>query len=690
MTPAIRADHPIRRVEDDALARAKPARSFAEQVLSLDLSEGAVVGVLGPWGSGKTSFINLARPYFQAGSAAIVDFNPWMYSGVEQLANRFFAQVSAKLRLRRDLAEVGRRLELYGEVLSGIAWVPMVGAWAERVSAAAKALAAAFRHTTEDLDARRTEVEKALRALDKPLVVVLDDIDRLNTEEIRDIFKLVRLTASFPNVVYVLAFDRFGVEAALGSQGFRGRDYLEKILQVAVDLPTIPADILNREVFQAIDSALSTISNPGPFDQNLWPDVFMEVVRPLIRNLRDVRRFAAAVHGTVRDLDGQIGLVDVLALEAVRVFLPDVFDQMHAAVAGLTTTSGVGYVGRGDESPLKEQIDGLIKAAGERSGAVRALVNRLFPAGERHIGGSNYGSDWKARWLRERRVAHEDILTLYLERVAGKGLQAFANAEHAFARLADREALDQYLRSLPSEQLEDVISSLETFEEEFRPEHAVSGCVVLLNLLPELPQRPRGMVDFDKRLRVTRVVLRLLRSLKAPRAVETAVREILPALTSLSSKSTLITIVGHRENAGHKLVSEVAAAELEKQWRADVRAASTDSLTREENLLEVLWRAKKEAGPEEPPVQVSDAPEVTFAVLRSARSEVLSQSMGSHAVRRSPRLPWDTLIELYGDEAVVRDRIETLKAVQTTEGDELLELAGRYLDGWRPKEFGDE
>lgn len=485
MTPAIRADHPIRRVEDDALARAKPARSFAGQVLSLDLSEGAVVGVLGPWGSGKTSFINLARPYLQAGSAAIVDFNPWMYSGVEKLANRFFAQVSAKLRLRRDLAEVGRQLELYGEVLSGIAWVPVVGAWAERVSAAAKALAAVFRHTTEDLDARRTEVEKALRALDKPLVVVLDDIDRLNTEEIRDIFKLVRLTASFPNVVYVLAFDRFRVEAALGSQGFRGRDYLEKILQVAVDLPTIPADILNREVFQAIDSALSTISNPGPFDQNLWPDVFMEVVRPLIRNLRDVRRFAAAVHGTVRDLDGQIGLVDVLALEAVRVFLPDVFDQMHAAVAGLTTTSGVGYVGRGDESPLKEQIDGLIKAAGERSGAVRALVNRLFPAGERHTGGSNYGSDWKARWLRERRVAHEDILTLYLERVAGKGLQAFTNAEHAFARLADREALDQYLRSLPSEQLEDVISSLETFEEEFRPEHAVSGCVVLLNLLPE-------------------------------------------------------------------------------------------------------------------------------------------------------------------------------------------------------------
>ena len=52
-------DNPIRRREDDLLGREKPARSFASQVLELDASEGLVVGVLGAWGSGKTSFVNL-------------------------------------------------------------------------------------------------------------------------------------------------------------------------------------------------------------------------------------------------------------------------------------------------------------------------------------------------------------------------------------------------------------------------------------------------------------------------------------------------------------------------------------------------------------------------------------------------------------------------------------------------------
>jgi len=53
----IAGDNPIRCQEDDALGRVSAAKAFAQQVLSLDDSEGVVVGVLGPWGSGKTSFI---------------------------------------------------------------------------------------------------------------------------------------------------------------------------------------------------------------------------------------------------------------------------------------------------------------------------------------------------------------------------------------------------------------------------------------------------------------------------------------------------------------------------------------------------------------------------------------------------------------------------------------------------------
>ena len=404
---SISGDNPIRRPEDDVLGRAQVAQRFAEQALSLDVTEGVVVGVLGPWGSGKTSFVNLARAHFEGNCVAVLDFNPWMFSGAEQLVDSFFAELSAQLQLRPGLADVGKYLQDYGETFSGMGWLPVVGTWVERLRLVTRILGKTLQHRKGGMGPRRARVRKALAALDRPLVVVLDDIDRLTTSEVRDVFRLVRLTANFPNVIYILAFDRVRVEAALAEQGVPGRDYLEKILQVGIDLPAVPAHVLSRQIFGAVDEALATIDKKGPFDEGVWPDVFMEVIRPLIRNMRDVRRFGAAVHGAVGGLDGQVALVDVIAIEAIRVFLPDVFRQLHGSVDALTTTSDIGHGGRGASDQLKKQIDQLIEAAGPRADVVRALVQRLFQGAQRHIGGSHYGSEWKRRWLRERRVARE-------------------------------------------------------------------------------------------------------------------------------------------------------------------------------------------------------------------------------------------------------------------------------------------
>ena len=521
---------------------------------------------------------------------------------------------------------------------------------------------------------------------------MLDDIDRLSTSEIRDVFKLVRLTASFSNVIYIVAFDRARVEEALAEQGVPGRSYLEKILQVAVDLPAVPSDVLNRQIFSAIDNALTDIESPGPFDEIVWPDVFMEVIRPLIRNMRDVRRYAAAIQGTVRSLDGQIALEDVLSLEAIRVFLPDVFGQLHSAVDGLTTTSGLSYGGSDDPPNIKKQIDDLIEAAGIQDEVVRAMINRLFPAAERFIGGSNYGPDWKARWLRDRHVAHADILRFYLERMIGEGLQAFTYAEQAWSRIADGEALNMYLRSIDAERLQDVIGSLEAYEDQFAPEHVVPGTVVLLNLLPDLPERPRGMFEIDTRLVVTRVMYRLLRSVGDLAGVEAVVRQILPSWRRLSSKLEVINTVGYREGIGHKLVSESAAAAFEKEWREEVRLRAIDhlDLAREYDLLRVFLLTKREGELSESPFNISDEPPLTLALLRAARSDSMSQSMGSRAVRRSSRLAWDALIELFGAEVALQERIERLKATESEDIEDLIELAGKYLGGWRPNNFCDD
>ena len=339
----VTSDNPIRRLEEDTIGRAVAAKSFARQVLELDAKEGVVVGVLGAWGSGKTSFINLARTELEREGVPILDFNPWMFSGAEQLVESFFTELAAQLKIRPGFEAIGKDIEEYGEAFSGLVWLPVLGPWIERGRSLSKIVSQFLQRRKEGIGDRREKLEEALCKIDHPIVIVLDDIDRLSSFEIREVFKLVRLTASFPNIVYVVAFDRARVEKALSDEGVPGRDYLEKILQLAVDIPAIQAQVMDRQIFGALDNALSGITNTGPFDDQIWPDLFTEIVRPLVRNMRDVRRYAVAVRGTVNALDGQIALADVLTLEAIRIFLPDVYGNLHTAVEALTTASGMSY-----------------------------------------------------------------------------------------------------------------------------------------------------------------------------------------------------------------------------------------------------------------------------------------------------------------------------------------------------------
>ena len=161
-TPVTPGDNPIKKPEDDVLGRATVAQDFAEQVLLLDVTEGAVVGVLGAWGSGKTSFVNLARTHWKKNNIPVLDFNPWMFSGTQQLVESFFAELSTQLRLRSDFEDVGKVLEEYGEIFTGLTWVPFVGPWVERGRLVAKIIGKVFKGRKESSHSHRDKVIAAL------------------------------------------------------------------------------------------------------------------------------------------------------------------------------------------------------------------------------------------------------------------------------------------------------------------------------------------------------------------------------------------------------------------------------------------------------------------------------------------------------------------------------------------------
>jgi len=679
-------DNPILGSTGDVLGRAIVAHDFAQSIRELDASQGIVVGVLGAWGHGKTSFVNLMREQFaEAPELAVVDFNPWLFSGQQQLSDVFFREIAAELRLKDQsrFGVIAEGLNDYGDVLSPLAIIPWFGGWFDRAFKATKIAATWLSDRKKGSRTLRDQVTDALTELEQPIVVVIDDIDRLTSTEIRDIFKLVRLTASFPNVVYLLAFDRTRVEQALSEEGVPGRAYLAKILQLSFDVPMIPRELLRRQVFERLEELLDGIEDLR-FTQTLWADIYFEVIEPLIGNLRDVTRFALSARPTLRALGGEVETVDLLALEALRVFRPELFQALHTARIALTQTHD--FNDRSDTEQGKAQIDALLAHAENEPSVVPALIHRVFPAALFYTENNRFGSEFENKWRRERRVAHISHLDLYFGRSMPSDLVVFHLAERANALLSDRAELEAFLDSLPRDQLEDVIAGLESYEDEFPQQAAIPASIVLLNKVASIPERAgRGMFDVMSRdIVVTRVVLRLLRRIDDEAAREQAVRQILQSIASYSSQELLIRTVGHQEGSGSRLISTEAAEEIEEDFAQRVRTSPPLEPSMEWNWLRVLWLVHERDEGEYAIPQLED-PTSIRALLQSGKSVARSQSWDSHAVQEEPRLAWDLLVQVVGGEEALREAIQRLRE---TDGETpLVALATKYSNGWRPELF---
>ena len=456
--PPVRVDDPITEPREDVLGRWNAAKSFAQRILRLDASHGAVVRVFGSWGSGKTSFLYLVKSELKD-AVHILDFNPWMFSGTEQLVGRFFTEMSSRIKeLKLKDRNIGRGIKEIGDALGatagpigklvvvlvgllagltgypagkllgpdglGIAALvgPLVGGAIGVAATTLKIVGTSVRRRDGGIEQIQKKVEDALAKCKKPIVVILDDVDRLTSNEIPEIFKLVRLVARFPNVIYVIACDRDQVTSVLDHQG--GARYLEKIIQIPFNLPEVPRHKLEEQVRVRIEESLG-LRGSGPDDDAL-PSIVDDIILPLIRNMRNVNQYISIVLDTVIALKNKVAPADVLGLEAIRVFLPQVFERLPFAIDSLTfppmmdAITEEGYINmlrtESSNSPDIEEL--TVDLSEQEKKVVEAMCRHLFPATNRKV--SHYGEPAE-KALQSSRVACRAIMRAYHRRMPPHG-----------------------------------------------------------------------------------------------------------------------------------------------------------------------------------------------------------------------------------------------------------------------------
>lgn len=584
-------DAPIEKRVDDRLGRTPFANAIAQYIVEGDLSDGAVVAVMGPWGSGKTSVLNIVREALdeRRDDVEVFDFNPWYFSGTQQVVEHFFADIAARFVESKDtkLTDAANALKRYGRLVRpvrqlatilrefGVPGVGVAGDWLEKTGETAKDTAGLLDEMAgqqgRSIQALRSDVKEAFKKVGKRIVIVLDDLDRLRSDEIRDIVRLVRLVADLPNTAYLLAFDRHRVEQALGEEFGNGnqdagRNYLEKIVEVSFDLPAIRPDDLSRMLFNSLDAIIAS-TTCGPFNKRDWANFFGLGMRALFTTPRDVHRYLNALPVILRLIGDEVALADVLALEAVRVLAPECFNALPGAVELLTGTER----GRDEkqQGQLRKKYDELLARAGEHREAMEGLNSHLFPTSERFR--QNIGLDgWQLNeWKRHRRVAHPDVLRFYFEKTLPSGVLPVRDLAEIVAKFGDETALVSTLDALTPEQFENALDRLPSHGDEYPAGCTSVALQVLVDRVSRIRRHTAHFLDMPPIWRLWLVGKGLLTKIESLDERMEVVRGVFEQSSSLSAKWALLMTAGYQsEKDEHILVAKDRLELLAEKLRA--------------------------------------------------------------------------------------------------------------------------
>ena len=248
------SDTEIATSDEDLLGLADRARSFAERVLNESSPDSVVFGIDAPWGIGKSSFVNICVEYWntqRASRTVVFKFNPLRYESKANLLEKFIDGLINALQKDTFAPELSPVLSRYSRLIRAKEGLSVGGIKLDLLF---------MSHSVEDAYG---ELEGALARSKRKLIVIVDDLDRLPPEQVKDILFTIKVGFPLPNLSYVLCYDTDNI--AFGkSESNDVREFLEKFVNVKISLFLDP-DALARCISTNLDSVLKDHLHIDPY-----------------------------------------------------------------------------------------------------------------------------------------------------------------------------------------------------------------------------------------------------------------------------------------------------------------------------------------------------------------------------------------------------------------------------------------
>ena len=283
--------------------------------------ESLAIGISGNWGSGKTSFLKSMQKQMDA-DYRVVSFNPWTCTDKEQIISQFFALMSNQTEDNngslQDAIQKYRDIVLDADIHPSLTFLAKILPLNKR---------------EETLESLKDKIEEAIATDDsKPFAIFIDDLDRLEGNELFEVLRLIRITANFRNVVFVVAYDRDYICNVLNESKNikRAEEYIQKIFHLEVSLPKFEDETL-------LDVFMEEVVRIASLDESKATRLRQLVMQLLnvdglsftdfIPNFRQARRFANVFALNLKSIlahTKDFVVKDFIGIELLHFAYPDI------------------------------------------------------------------------------------------------------------------------------------------------------------------------------------------------------------------------------------------------------------------------------------------------------------------------------------------------------------------------------
>lgn len=415
------SDEPIEEDTDDLIGRKRFANTLKDNIYKLSFKKSFVISLCGRWGEGKTSILNLLKNQIIKDDNLIVyDFDPWFFGGEEALTKNFYLGLEDTLKEKYYIPkEIKKSFKFYPEILiKGFAGISLQ-----------------MHDDNEDRPLElKKRIEKFISSLDKRILVIIDDLDRLQAKEILSIFRLVKLTSRMKNMVFLISFDQARVVSTLQSEISMkdAQDYIGKIVQLPIEIPLTDQKKIDQFLLfsypnvgyvSEIDKLFNRLGINGKpreeFDKE-FTHIYQSELRQVFSTYRNVKRYLNSIFFRLPLIEKEINLCDFFLLEILQTFFPCIYSdikqfpgyyvsrwslEMHA-YSPLSINEKEGY------EQIKKHIEQILPQNDNDKKLVVSILKKLFPEANNAFA-NNVSRQNDEEYRRNKRIAHPDCFDKY-------------------------------------------------------------------------------------------------------------------------------------------------------------------------------------------------------------------------------------------------------------------------------------